>query len=124
MHAAIVIALASALTLKSTASVAQWAYTAGEQHEQQQANFCQTRDDVAEMADVFERFGARTGFSALSASPRCATASRTFTPLKLEREVVMALQSGETYSIRFIQVRLASGETRYLVTTRDFDADP
>ncbi len=113
------------LALAATASAyAQWHYRAGEQREQQQANFCASAKDVAEIAELFERYGARTGFSALSASPNCSTGARTFTPVRLEREVVMTLDSGDTYSVRFIQVRLTDGNTRYVVTTRRFDPNP
>lgn len=102
---------------------AQWQYRAGEQREQQQANFCDSVEDVSEIAELFERFGARTGFSALSASSSCSTGSRTFTPVRLEREVVLRLDSGGTYSVRFIQVQLTDGKTSYVVTTRRFDPD-
>ena len=111
----------AALTLYGSPGHSQWRYRVGEQLQQQQANFCASLDDVAELAALFRRFGARTGFSALSAAPGCFVAEGTFTPLSVENEVIIKLESGDQYAVRFVKVRMENSDIRYLVTTRGVD---
>jgi hypothetical protein len=99
-------------------------YRIGEQREAQQANFCRDLAEVDDIASLFERFGARTGFSALSASQLCTLEVHSFVPRRLHREVTIPLSNGGEYTVRFIEVDLASGESRILVTTRELQRGP
>lgn len=95
-----------------------WGYVLGEARAPQQANFCDTREAALEVASVFERFGARTGFSALANAPHCSLRVHGLTPRKLLQQVRIALEGGDSYVVNFIQVELDDGSTPVLVTTR------
>lgn len=95
-----------------------WGYRVGELGEARQGNFCDDTDAALEIAQIFERFGARTGFSALSNAPACATRVHAVTPESLLRQVEIKLESGANYAVNFIQVQADDGSRPVLVTTR------
>ena len=97
-----------------------WGYRVGEAGEPRQANFCDNSDAALEIAQIFDRFGARTGFSALSNAPQCATRVLTVTPESLLRQVEVKLESGSSYVVNFIQVQAEDGSRPVLITTRRF----
>ena len=116
--------LALALALVATGAAAQtWRYVLGEIRVNQQANFCASMADIDDVATVFERFGPRTGYSALANSPGCALQVHDFTPEAVVRELTITPAAAPEYTIRFVRVRTALGEQRFLVTTREV-ADP
>lgn len=100
-----------------------WHYTIDEVREQQQANFCADRRDVESIVDVFTAHGARTGYAALSGSPGCEVAVRTFTPRRVVSAVTIAEGEPGEYTIRFVEVESDRGERIYLITTRDVVAE-
>lgn len=110
-------AAVAALLSASCASAAQ-SYRIDTPRQAQQGNFCDDTPQVDEIVAVFERFGAPTGFSALSASPACTLQVHGFTPRALYRQVKIELSDGGYYTIRFIRVELTDGQRRILVTTR------
>lgn len=95
-----------------------WGYVLGQTRSPQQANFCDTRAAALEIARVFERFGARTGFSALASAPDCSLRVHGLTPRALLHRVPIALESGESYAVNFIEVEIDDGSRPILVTTR------
>lgn len=95
-----------------------WGYRLGEAVATRQANFCDTAEAAMEIAAIFERFGPRTGFSALANSPQCSTRIHAVTPRSLLRQVPVPLESGGQYTISFIQVQADNGSEPVLVTTR------
>ena len=97
-----------------------WGYRVGEAGEPRQANFCDNSDAALEIAQIFDRFGARTGFSALSNAPQCATRVHTVTPESLLRQVEIKLEGGSSYVVNFIQVQAEDGSRPVLITTRRF----
>lgn len=101
------------------ASGADWRYVIGQPRVAQQANFCSTRESVAEIARIFMQFGPRTGYAALSASPDCAIAVRSFTPRALVASVTIAEGKHGEYALRFVEVEEGDNKMTYLVTTRD-----
>ena len=99
-----------------------WHYTIGQPRVAQQANFCDQRRSIEEIAGIFERFGPQTGYAALSRSPDCAIAVRSFTPHSILMTVTISKGEPGEYSVRFVEVKNAGGDTLYLVTTRDVAA--
>ena len=75
-------ALILAVASMSTAAEI-WFYTLGETRANQQGNFCSTPGEVAEIANIFRKYGVRPGFSALSSSPNCELRVDSFTPLEI-----------------------------------------
>jgi len=96
-----------------------WHYTIDQPREEQQANFCDSRASIEEIAAIFERFGPRTGYAALSSSPDCAITVRSFTPRSILTTVTVSRGEPGEYTVRFLEVENAGGDTLYLVTTRD-----
>ncbi len=94
-------------------------YTIDQAREMQQANFCASRESIQEIADVFDRFGPRPGYAALSASPDCFIAVHTFTPRRILAAVTISEGQPGEYMVRFVEVENAFGDVIYLVTTRD-----
>lgn len=95
-----------------------WGYKIGEPGEPRQGNFCDNRQAALEIAGVFDRYGARTGFSALSNTPSCATRVHAVTPESLIRQVEIKLDGGDSYFVNFIQVQAGDGSRPVLITTR------
>ncbi len=95
-----------------------WGYRIGVTRPPQQANFCDQREDALEIAQIFERFGARTGFSALSNAPNCSRRVHGVTPRALLQQVRIRLEDGGEYFVNFILVRAEDGSEPVLVTTR------
>jgi len=102
----------------AVAADADWGYVIGEPRDNQQASFCTTRESVAEIARIFDRFGPRTGYAALSASPDCAIAVHSFTPRALLASVTISKGKPGEYPLNFVDVVTQHGKTLYLVTTR------
>jgi len=102
----------------AAAAGGDWHYTIDRPREAQQANFCDSLKSIEEIADIFERFGPRTGYAALSNSPDCATGVRSFTPRKVVTTVTVAKGKPGEYKVWFVEVENAGGDTLYLVTTR------
>ena len=119
-------ALALLLAVFSISPAAEsWYYTLGESRANQQANFCATRGEVAEIANIFRKYGVRPGFSALSASPHCELRVDTFTPLEIVEEVDVITKGAEhEYTITFVRVEIHNGDHSYVVTTREVRAAP
>ncbi|MDH3414131.1 MAG: hypothetical protein OEM98_16820 [Gammaproteobacteria bacterium] len=113
--------LALLLAVSPISSAADiWHYTLGEMRANQQGNFCTTLEEVAEIANIFRKYGARPGFSALSASPHCELRVDSFTPLEIVEEVDIVTRGAEhEYTISFIRVEIHGGDDRFLVTTRE-----
>lgn len=113
--------LASAIAWPAIAPAADaaWHYTIDEHREKQQANFCASRQDVEEIAGIFDRFGPRTGYAALSASPDCAITVESFTPRRVLLSVTVSEGKPGEYRVRFVEVENDRGDVMYLVTTRD-----
>lgn len=107
----------------ATAAADDWHYTIDQPRREQQANFCAGKQDIEEIADIFTRYGARTGYAALSGSPNCQVAVKTFTPREVLISVTISKGKPGEYSIRFVEIETGSGETMYLVTTRDVVAE-
>jgi len=114
---------ACALTAFGCTSLAaaddSWHYTIDETRQEQQANFCASQRDVEEIAGVFDRFGSRAGYAALSGSPDCAVAVHTFTPRKILKTLTISEGKESEYQVYFVAVEDPRGDTLYLVTTRD-----
>jgi len=106
----------------AAASEEPWSYRVGETRAAQQGNFCQRREQALEIADIFRRYGAPTGFSALSNAPGCALAMHDATPLALIDSVRVELDGGEHYTVRFIHVEVDGGASAVLITTRALSA--
>ena len=100
-----------------------WHYNVNQPRQDQQANFCAGRQDVEEIAGIFTRYGARAGYAALSGSPNCQVAVKTFTPREVLITVTISKGKPGEYDIRFVEVEGGSDETMYLVTTRDVVAE-
>ncbi len=102
-----------------------WFYTLGEMKANQQGNFCTTRGEVAEIANIFRKYGVRPGFSALSASPHCEMRVDSFTPMEVVEEVDVVTKGAEhEYTISFIRVEIHGGGDSFLITTREVRAAP
>jgi hypothetical protein len=102
----------------AAATDADWGYVIGQPRENQQANFCTTRESIAEIARIFDRFGPRTGYAALSASPDCTLAVHSFTPRALLASVTISDGQPGAYPLNFVDVETHHGKRLYLVTTR------
>lgn len=115
------ILLVSAIVWPNIAPAADstWHYTIDQPREKQQANFCVSREDVEEIAGIFDRFGPRTGYAALSASPDCAITVESFTPRKVLTSVTISRGKPGEYRVRFVEVENDRGDVKYLVTTRE-----
>ena len=115
------ILLVSAIAWSGVAPAADgtWHYTIDQQRENQQANFCSSRVGVEEIAGIFDRFGPRTGYAALSTSPECAISVESFTPRRLVTSVIISEGKPGEYSVRFVEVENDRGDIKYLVTTRE-----
>lgn len=97
-----------------------WFYTLGEMRANQQGNFCATRGEVTEIANIFRKYGVRPGFSALSASPHCEMRVDSFTPMEIVEEVdVITKGADHEYTISFIRVEIHGGGDSFLITTRE-----
>jgi hypothetical protein len=99
-----------------------WHYTIDQARREQQANFCDNKKIIEEIAAVFERFGPRSGYAALSDSPGCAIAVRSFTPRSILLTVTISKGEAGEYRVRFVEVENERGDILYLVTTRDVAA--
>lgn len=106
----------------ATAVSGEWHYTIDQPRQDQQANFCAGRQDIDEISGIFTRYGARAGYAALSGSPNCRIAVKTFTPREVLITVTISRGKPGEYDIRFVEVE-GGGETMYLVTTRDVVAE-
>lgn len=107
------------LTVSSGLQAQSWGYVIGQLRSEQQANFCDTEAAVDELSDIFSRYGAQTGFSALASSPDCSLRVHSFTPVALKKAIKIKLESGEFYTINTLSVILEDGRTSYLITTRE-----
>jgi len=103
----------------SAAAGDDWYYTIDQAREEQQANFCHNRQGVEEIADIFDRFGPRPGYAALSAASHCKIAVRSFTPRRILTTVTIAEGKPGEYMVWFVEVENDRGDIMYLVTTRD-----
>lgn len=102
-----------------------WFYTLGEMRANQQGNFCATRGEVTEIANIFRKYGVRPGFSALSASPDCEMRVDSFTPMEIVEEVDVITKGAEhEYTISFIRVEIHGGGDSFLITTREVRGAP
>lgn len=104
---------------RAAAADADWGYVIGEPRDNQQANFCTTKESLAEIVRIFDRFGPRTGYAALSASPDCAIAVHTFTPRALLASMMISKGKPGEYPLNFVDVETQHGKTLYLITTRE-----
>lgn len=100
-------------------AASEWSYAIGQTRDEQQANFCEARADIEEIAGIFSRYGPRAGYSALSGSPGCAVSVKSFTPREVLITVVVSEGKPGEYRIRFVEIESDGGEVMYLVTTRD-----
>ena len=107
----------------SESAARPWTYRIGETGAPRQGNFCDDRAAALEIAQIFVRFGAPTGFSALANAPACATRVHTVTPESLLREVTIKLANGTSYMVNFIQVQADDGTRPVLITTRELITD-
>ncbi len=115
--------LLAAAHVSSAAEI--WFYTLGEMRANQQGNFCATRGEVTEIANIFRKYGVRPGFSALSASPHCEMRVDSFTPMEIVEEVdVITKGADHEYTISFIRVEIHGGGDSFLITTREVRAAP
>ncbi len=96
-----------------------WVYRVGETRAAQQANYCLHREQALEIADIFRRYGAPTGYSALSNAPGCSLSMHDTTPVALIEEVRVELDGGGHYTVRFIHVEVDGDTSAVLVTTRE-----
>ena len=121
---AIVLAIALAGAAHAqTSSNGVWGYVVGATHPARQGNFCNDEGSAREIAGIFERFGARTGFSALSSSKDCSTRVHSVTPEALIERVRIPLDGGGEYFVSFIQVQAEDGTRPVLITTRQLIQD-
>jgi len=112
-----------AWSASAAASGNTWYYTIDQPRERQQANFCLSEQNVEEVAGIFDRYGPRTGYSALSDSPDCEIAVHTFTPRRVVKTVTISEGKPGEYKVRFVEVVNDDGDTLFLVTTRDVVAE-
>jgi len=114
---ALALVVAPALAERAFAQEA-WHYTIGQVRANQQANFCDELGDVHDLEHIFNRFGPLTGYTALSASPGCRVAVKSFTPHRIVTQVIISEGEPGEYALKFVEVRDREGRTAYLVTTR------
>ncbi len=100
-----------------------WYYTIDQPREKQQANFCHSKNSTEDIAGIFNRFGPRTGYAALSASPDCGIAVRSFTPRRVLAAVTISKDEPGEYVVQFVEVENDHGGIMFLVTTRDVVAE-
>ena len=100
-----------------------WHYTIDQARENQQANFCNSKESVEEIAGIFDRSGPRTGYAALSAASNCGIAVHSFTPRRVLTTVTISKGKPGEYMVRFVEVENDHGDVMYLVTTRDVVAE-
>lgn len=115
--------VATVLACAAAGAQEAWHYVLNETQPARQANFCASEGDVQDMVKIFERFGPRTGYTALAESDGCYIAVQAFTPRRVIREVVIAEGKPEEYRMRFVEVHNADGEVLYLVTTREVKSE-
>ncbi len=113
------IGLISVIGWSSTASGGDWHYTVDQIREKQQANFCDNKTSIEEIAGIFDRFGARSGYAALSASPHCRVAVHSFTPRRILTSVTNTKGEPGEYTLQFVEVENDRGDVMYMMTTRD-----
>ena len=107
----------------AAAAGAGWHYTIDQPREKQQANFCDSKEGIEEIARVFDRLGPRPGYAALSAAPECRIAVHTFTPRRVLATAIISKGEPSEYVVRFVEIENDDGEVMYLVTTRDVAAE-
>ncbi len=107
----------------ATASDGAWHYRLDQAREKQQANFCDSKQSIEEIAAIFARFGPRSGYAALSESAHCKVAVHSFTPRKVLTSVTISKGEPGEYTLQFLEVENNHGEVMYLVTTRDVIAE-
>ncbi len=100
-----------------------WHYTIDQPREKQQANFCDSKEGVVEIADIFDRLGPRPGYAALSTAPHCRIAVHSFIPRRILTTVIISEGEPGEYMVRFVEVENDDGGVLYLVTTRDVVAE-
>ncbi len=100
-----------------------WHYAIDQARENQQANFCNSKESVEEIASIFDRSGPRTGYAALSAASNCGIAVHSFTPRRVLTTVTISKGKPGEYMVRFVEVENDHGDVMYLVTTRDVVAE-
>ena len=100
-----------------------WHYTIDQPRELQQANSCNSKEGVEEIAGIFNRFGPRRGYAALSASPNCGIAVHSFTPRRVLTAVTISKGKPGEYIVRFVEVKNDHGDVMYLMTTHDVVAE-
>ena len=110
--------LACCTALADDTATQTWAYRIGATHPPRQGNFCDDQATALEIAAIFERFGPRTGFSALAGARECSTRVHEVTPEALLKQVHIPLEGGGEYVLSFIQVGASDGTRPVLVTTR------
>ena len=107
----------------AAAAGGSWHYTIDQLRKEQQANFCRSKEGVAEIAGIFTRFGPRAGYAALSTSSDCGIAVHSFTPRRVLTIVTISKGKPGEYIVRFVEVENVHGDVMYLVTTRDVVAE-
>ena len=100
-----------------------WHYTIDQAREKQQASFCDSKEGAEEIAGIFNRFGPRTGYAALSTSSHCKIAVHSFTPRRILTTVAISKGKPGEYMVRFVEVENDDGGILYLVTTRNVVAE-
>lgn len=96
-----------------------WRYTIDQPRSKQQANLCRSRAAAEAIAAAFNRFGPRSGYTALSESSDCAIVVESFTPRRVLSTVTVSEGKPGEYRLRFVEVENDRGEVLFLVTTRD-----
>ncbi len=107
----------------AVAAGGDWHYTIDQPREKQQANFCDSKEGIEEIARIFDRLGPRPGYAALSAAQDCRIAVRSFTPRRTLTTVTISKGEPGEYVVRFVEVENDDGDVMYLVTTRDVVAE-
>jgi len=113
-----VVVLVLALLRAAPVSAGEWHYTIGKIHTGQQASFCLNEQAALEIAEVFTRFGPRTGYSALAGARDCTRLVRNFTPLEVIQTVAVAENEQNAYTVSMVRARTDRGEELILITTR------
>ncbi len=103
----------------AAAADSDWYYTIDQPRKEQQANFCHSKNSIDEIAGIFDRFGPRPGYAALSTSPDCGIAVDSFTPRRILTTVTISKGEPGEYMVRFVEVENDHGDVTYLVTTRN-----
>ena len=111
--------LAALLACAGAGAQEVWYYVLDVAQPARQVNFCMSEADVKGLVSIFERFGPRTGYSALAESKGCFIAVVAFTPRRIVDEIVIAEGKPEEYRMRFVEGHNGDGEIVFLVTTRE-----